>query len=53
MGYERTLSWFDAQDEHFVGDKTCETLSDEQVAGILCVPVAEILTSSGCPILGA
>jgi hypothetical protein len=43
MKHEWTLSWFDAQDEHFVGDKTFETLSDEQVAKILCVPVAELL----------
>jgi hypothetical protein len=43
MGYEWTLSWFDAQDEHLVGDKTFDTLSDGQVAEILGVPVADTL----------
>jgi hypothetical protein len=47
MRYVWTLSWFNAQGEQVVGEKTFETLSDELVAEILGVPVGEILSGNG------
>jgi hypothetical protein len=41
--YVWTLSWFDSQTEHLVGDVTFDGLSDDLVASILGVPVSEVL----------